>query len=274
MAFSVVEPYPNIHIAMNDFGNPDGPVIVVNHDTIASIREEALFSVLVENGMRVIALARPGYGASPPLLFRSIAQWGHLTHLLLSDMGIRKYFILGISAGSTYALSMSKNIGAIRTFIVSGYPAFCLREIKKTWPEPYDYQKTLRDWKVYAMRNIIPADFYPGKSAALDDSVQNHCFGIASDLFLRIRSWDFDLLDIPVQVDLVHSFYDPVVPHRFMTQTSSYLLGSKLHLKDSRQHFSKQMLDDTYRDLIHDAVEYEKAYDAKYAMQMRNVKRD
>ncbi|WP_028973925.1 hypothetical protein [Spirochaeta cellobiosiphila] len=52
MAESIIK-LPSNNIAINDFGNPNGKVILINHGMIASIKDEKLFQKIIDNEFRI-----------------------------------------------------------------------------------------------------------------------------------------------------------------------------------------------------------------------------
>jgi pimeloyl-ACP methyl ester carboxylesterase len=54
-------------LAYNEFGNKNGFPILIQHGTIASIKDIDYFKEL-EKYARVICIARPGYGESSPYI--------------------------------------------------------------------------------------------------------------------------------------------------------------------------------------------------------------
>ena len=74
MAISILEIGNGKKIAVNDYGVPDGKVIVINHGMIASINDESLFTRLIEYGYRIISIARPGYGQTSAFKMENIGE--------------------------------------------------------------------------------------------------------------------------------------------------------------------------------------------------------
>jgi hypothetical protein len=64
-------------ISIAEYGNKDGYSIFVQHGLIASIKDYSIFSKLIESGIRLICIARPGYGDSSPYSLRNIGEWGN-----------------------------------------------------------------------------------------------------------------------------------------------------------------------------------------------------
>lgn len=71
--------YKNEHIfSYTDYGKEDGYPILVQHGLIASITDCHLFDNLIKAGMRIISVARPGYGESSPYNMSQVAEWGEI----------------------------------------------------------------------------------------------------------------------------------------------------------------------------------------------------
>lgn len=89
-----------------EFGDPRGWPLVYCHGTPGSRLEGALFMrAAATRGIRIIALDRPGYGATPPLPERALGDEVDDIRALLDTLGVSRFDVLGFSGGGPYALA-------------------------------------------------------------------------------------------------------------------------------------------------------------------------
>ena len=91
------------HLSYMDYGDRAGNPILVQHGLIASIDDHDLFDRLIQEGVRVICIARPGYGDSSPYLMESLAEWADIVSSLVQTLDLHQFDILGMSSGAPYS---------------------------------------------------------------------------------------------------------------------------------------------------------------------------
>ncbi len=253
MPYTVVDLDGGIRVAINDLGPLTGFPIVVHHGLIASICDTALFASLVAAGRRVLLLARPGYGNSTPVVLPDIAGWGELAEAALDALHVRAFDLLGISSGAPYAYALAARCPA-RTrsvFIFSGTPALYDARVAALWPYPLDTAASLADLQPLA-RSLFFAGLSPAQAQepAIVDASAHNCFGIALDLRIRCRAWGFDLRDIGASVFMQHALDDTSVPFATARITASLHRRCHFDARDSRDHFSHELLDAFLRQTV------------------------
>src|SRR5512138_390311 len=87
--------YKNDIFSYADYGKEDGYPILVQHGLIASISDCHLFDSLLKAGIRLISIARPGYGESSPYCVSQIAEWGEIVSCLVDKLHLSQFDILG-----------------------------------------------------------------------------------------------------------------------------------------------------------------------------------
>jgi len=96
----------NRRLTYAEYGDADGVPVVFLHGTPGSYRLGELFdSDAREQGVRLIAPDRPGYGASAPWPDRSISDAGTFLTDVLDDAAVERAGIVGFSGGSAHALA-------------------------------------------------------------------------------------------------------------------------------------------------------------------------
>jgi pimeloyl-ACP methyl ester carboxylesterase len=81
--------YNNGHtLSYAEYGGKNGYPLLVQHGLIASISDYHLFDSLIKAGIRVICVARPGYGESSPYLVSQVAEWGEIVSILVDELNL------------------------------------------------------------------------------------------------------------------------------------------------------------------------------------------
>jgi pimeloyl-ACP methyl ester carboxylesterase len=236
-----------------EYGNSSGYPILIQHGLIASIEDHELFDSLIERNLRLICIARPGYGDSSPYLLRDFAEWAELVSFLIQDLNLARFDILAMSSGAPYGYSIASRfagrIGSL--FILSGIPALYDEAVLAEWPYP-----PIDDQRMPALQDLAQRLFFQNvteqdlQQTDIRDSLQNNAFGVAQDLRLRFAGWGFRLEEIEARVFMQHSKQDDAVPFSTAVRTSQLLPDCHLELMEQGPHFSKQVLDDFIRKTV------------------------
>ncbi len=233
-----------------EYGDKNGFPILVQHGLIASIDDYDLFDRLLQANIRLICIARPGYGASSPYLMENFTEWAEIVSLLIMDLNLTKFDILGISSGAPYSYSLGVGFpDKVRNiFIFSGTPALCDAEVLSLWPYPVINKQSISDLEILAHQlffsNLTSTDL---KNKDIEDSMMNDCFGVAQDLRLRFLDWGFRLEDVKEKVFMRHSKTDDSVPFQTAVRTAELLPNCSLEWTETGPHFSNEALDDFIR---------------------------
>ena len=93
-------------LAYSDSGDPNGLPVIFMHGLAGSRHlrhpDDAL---LLEHGVRLVIPERPGSGDSDPQANRRITDWPHDVTALAYHLGLRRFAVVGYSAGTAYALA-------------------------------------------------------------------------------------------------------------------------------------------------------------------------
>lgn len=251
MAKTILE-VDNQKIAIDDYGDQNGKVLVINHGMIASIYDESLFDMLINLGYRIVAAARPGYGKSSVFQLKNIAEWGEITEKILDQLGISTCSVFGISSGAPYAYALGQRSLKVRNiYILSGIPALYMEEIQQNWPFPVNNETKLEELQQIA-KDIFFGNGYQLNSADqnMTDSYKNNCYGIALDLYLRTKDWGFLVNDIRQNVFMEHTQDDASVPFICAEQTRKQIKNCTFIKKVSGGHFSEALLNDFIANVV------------------------
>ena len=230
-----------------EYGNENGYPILVQHGLIASIQDYHLFDSLIRAGIRLIPIARPGYGESSPYRLADIAEWGKIVTILVDELRLPHFDVLGMSSGAPYSYSIGYGLpDRVRNiFIFSGTPALYDDRVLALWPYPVNKNAELPE-----LQKLAGDLFFSNLSQEalsqndIQDSMKNDCFGIALDLKLRCNPWGFLLADMTANVTMQHSKTDDQVPFAAAEITAKLLPNCRLESKASGGHFTADLLDD------------------------------
>lgn len=240
-------------ISYADYGQKDGFPILVQHGLIASIKQGYLFDTLVQAGVRVICIARPGYGESTPLSMRTIGEWANLAAVVIDHLGLARFDLLGSSSGAPYAYAIAHGLPDIvrHVYIYSGVPAMYDPCVQSKWPFEIKTDCTLADMQKLAhglfFSNLSDQDLLDD---AMRDSMASGAFGIAQDFYLRVRGWGFTLDQIRQPVFLRHARQDSGVPYETALMTSRFLQNATLYADENDIHFSKESLEAFFEGFV------------------------
>ena len=236
-----------------EYGDKHGYPVLIQHGMVASIDDSHLFQRLIQSGTYLICIARPGYGASSPYPLVNIAEWADLVAVVVDQLGLSQFDLLGMSSGAPYTYSIAHYFPSrVRNvYIFSGIPALYDGKILSLWPYPVD-----KNAKIDELQKLAHALFFSNlsdddlKQSSIKDSMMNNCFGIAQDLRLRCQDWGFDLSEVKARVYMQHSRWDAGVPVMTAELTARSLPNCILEVKDTDIHFSEAMLDEFIRTVI------------------------
>jgi pimeloyl-ACP methyl ester carboxylesterase len=243
-----------------EYGDKNGYPILIQHGLIASIADFNLFEGLLRLGTRLICIARPGYGESSPYIMQDMAEWGAITAVLVNELGLASFDVLGLSSGAPYSYSIGYQFpDKVRNiFILSGTPALYDEKVLACWPYPVQKQASLAEMQTLA-HELFFANLSEAALAQNDikDASMNNCFGIAQDFKLRCVNWGFRLAAVNANVYMRHSKSDDSVPFVTAEMTSKLFPNCKFEVRENDAHFSNEVLDDFIETVM--ARHYEQA---------------
>ena len=248
----IVEYHNRNVLSYAEYGDRDGYPILVQHGLIASINEYHLFDRLIEAGNRLICTARPGYGQSSPYQMANMAEWGEIVSILVDDLALAQFDVLGMSSGAPYSYAIGYKMPdkARNIYIFSGTPALYDDKVLAFWPYPIEKNASIAE-----MARVAKDVFFPNVTEkdllkdAIKDSMMNDCFGIAQDLRLRCMDWGFTLSEIVQAVHMEHSQMDQEVPFVAAEMTAKMMPNCQLEVREG-EHFSEEALDQFIRDTM------------------------
>lgn len=269
-----------------EYGHHQGFPIVYFHGVPGSRLSGLLAGLLAApRGARVIALDRPGYGLSDPQPGRRILDWPEDVRVVLDQLEIERFALLGHSGGGPYAAACAYALGrrVTRTAIASGMGQVAGAEASRRLTLR---QKAFRATAAHARPAIRIAltrvaesvvrdvDAYlagrVGSTAAVDaeilrrpairaivheDLLEAYAQGpqaTIDDVRLLARPWGFPLNEIRTPVDIWHGEQDMVVPVWLGTDLAAAIPGARAHIVRDAAHL---MVIDCMDDILDVLIE-------------------
>jgi len=229
-----------------EYGEENGRAILIQHGLIASIKDHHLFKRLIAMGLRLICIARPGYGKSSPYEMKNIAEWGDIVSVVVNELGLGRFDVFGISSGAPYSYAIGYQLPdqVQNLFILSGTPALYDENVLSFWPYPVNKNASITKMQELAYElffsNLSQDDL---NKDDIQDTMMNHCFGIGQDFKLRCMDWGFPLSEVKGKVLMRHSRSDNSVPLVTAEMTAKLLLNCQLEIRENDDHFSQEVLD-------------------------------
>lgn len=240
-------------LSFAEYGDKNGFPVLVQHGLIASITGYDLFDRLVESGAHLVCIARPGYGESSPYVMNNMAEWGRIVSLLVDQLQLSQFDVLGMSSGAPYSYAIGYQLpDKVRNlFIFSGIPALYDNRVLSHWPYEVNRNASIIDLEKVAydlfFSNLFPKDL---QQDDIKDSMMNDCFGLAQDFKLRCNDWGFTLSDIKAPVYMQHSREDSNIPFRAAEMTAALLPNCRFEVREKGDHFSRELLDNFFKTIV------------------------
>jgi pimeloyl-ACP methyl ester carboxylesterase len=242
-----------LQLSYAEYGDTQGYPVFVQHGLIASIDDDELFDRLLSRRVKLLCVARPGYGESSPYLLNGYTEWAYIISLLIQELQLSQFDILGISSGAPYGYSIGYQMPekVRKIFILSGIPALYDDVVMSCWP-----YTPISDQSIASLEELAHELFFSHLNEEdlsrrdIKDSQMNHGFGVAQDLRLRFMDWGFQLSDVKSKVFMRHSKADESVPFYAAVRTAELLPNCHLDLLESGPHFSQEVLDHFIEETI------------------------
>jgi pimeloyl-ACP methyl ester carboxylesterase len=259
-------------LSFAEYGSRRGQAIVWMHGTPGARRQVPLEAraYAEEQGLRLIALDRPGIGSSTPHLYPDILDWTKDLELVLETLGVDTLRLIGLSGGGPYVLAAGAALpdrvhgvgvlggvaptrgtdaiegGAVQ-LAVQLAPLLSVARV----PLGMIFTVTLRLARplagpaldLYAARqppgdkNLLARPEF--KAMFLDDLLNGSRFQTTApinDLLLFTRHWGFDLGAVRVPVRWWHGDDDHIVPLRHGQHVVDRLPDAELSVIDGESH--------------------------------------
>jgi pimeloyl-ACP methyl ester carboxylesterase len=255
-----------------EYGPPDGRPVLWFHGSPGARRQIPPVARIAadERDVRLIAIERPGVGASTPYLHRNIANYADDVEDFTQRMGIDRFGVVALSGGGPYALACAYRLPnrVVAAAILGGVAPTSgpdapdggvVRLTARFQPLLHAFREPLALGLWGLTRLLKPAaspafDMYMRlspegdqrvfarpemKAMFIDDLVggSRRRFGaFVYDLVLFGRPWGFSVRDIDVPVRFWHGDADNIVPLAHGRHLASLVPGATLTVRPGESH--------------------------------------
>jgi pimeloyl-ACP methyl ester carboxylesterase len=259
-------------LSFAEHGATQGPTFLWMHGTPGARRQIPLEArrLVVERGLRLIGIDRPGIGSSTPYLYPDVYDWTRDLEILLDTLGVDTVRLVGLSGGGPYVLAAGAALpdrvhgigvlgGVAPTIGEDAVEGGLIRLAVQLAPLISAGRVPLGVALTAAIRLVRPLagpglDLYaavqpPGdkallsrpefKAMFLDDLLNGSRFQTSaplSDLVLFTRDWGFRLADVSVPVRWWHGDADHIVPFSHGERVVERLPDARLAVIDGESH--------------------------------------
>lgn len=247
------------------YGEPDGFPVFYFHGCPGSRLEASLIcAAAARQGVRVIAVDRPGYGLSQPKADRRLLDWPDDVAALAAQLGLERFSILGASGGGPYAQACALRLegGLHRIGLAAGLAPFGegrqrftmrlgLLLARATFPLIYTllppFARRYPGGMVATVARLLSAPDRlilrrPEIAAVFQNSLREAFrqggLGAHRDMTLYGHPWGFDLREIGRSVTLWHGEEDRLLLPWMCRQQAEALPHAIAHFVPGEGHFS------------------------------------
>lgn len=252
-------------IGYADYGAADGFPVFYFHGSPGSRLEACLATEAAESqGVRLIAVDRPGYGLSDPRPDRQLLDWPDDVSALADTLGLKQFSVLGASGGGPYALACAFRLSdrLHRVGLAAGLAPFREGRLKlpsrlglllarATLPLLHSLlesqvQREPARAVAFAARLLSTPDREllkdPDINTAFQRSLQEAFrqgrAGVHRDMELYGTPWGFYLKQVTFPVELWHGEADRLLPPKMCRRQAELLPHARAHFIPGEGHFS------------------------------------
>ncbi|WP_231554209.1 alpha/beta fold hydrolase [Halobellus rufus] len=265
-------------LAYTTYGAADGTPVLFLHGTPGSRRLGTLFDAVARsNGVRLLAVDRPGYGRSTPRPGRSVGDADRFVAAVVDDVGVDTASVVAFSGGAPYALASAAALpgridrldivaGATPPRVTGDRPVVQRLAGGMATTTPRLLRGAFRAQAWLARRrdpSFVTSQYTAGDAS---ETVPEQAAAVVREDFLeafaRYRSgavtefrhtmseWDVDFGEIETEVRLWHGTADTNVPIAAVRRLESILPTAHLRVLDGADHL--QTLLDAVPQILED----------------------
>jgi pimeloyl-ACP methyl ester carboxylesterase len=245
-------------VLVDDTGARDGgmpPLVWLHGSPHSGVLYEPLLSIAAERGLRLLTVARPGYGGSDPLPGRTVADSARDVLDVAEALGIDRFLIAGASGGGPHALAAAALAPdrIVGVAVVASPAPF--EDAPRWWDgmaadgglraatRGRDARLAFAEHDEFDPSSFVDTDYaaLEGEWAALghDAGVASAPFGpvgLVDDDVAFVTPWGVALADIHAPVVLVQGRRDRVIPPAHAELIAAAVPRAELRVLDDAGH--------------------------------------
>jgi pimeloyl-ACP methyl ester carboxylesterase len=249
-------------IAVEEYGDPTGPVVLYFHGWPASRLEAGLIPDLP---VRLLALDRPGYGRSSAQPGRTLLDWPKDVADVADRLGLDQFYLVGLSGGAPYAVACAYALpdrvlgaalvcpvppmhgiharapGVGHLFRLGRHPVLAQRLFSVVRPllrRRIITPRTLVGGSLPAAdRECLDAKTLAGLARVWREGISRSVQGALSDAQIYARDWDVPFGKISVPMDVWYGEQDSLIPLHALAPFEA-IPGVNLHILPNEGHYS------------------------------------
>jgi len=241
------------NLSYGDYNQDYKDTLVVFHGLMGTAKQDSFASFLKSKKIRLIIIARCGYGESDFYPLKDYMDFANIVKELMDSLAIKKFTVLGVSAGAphAYAIAVLMKERVKQVCIYSGVGALYLKEVLLSYENYMKIKMMTYFIKLVNAKRVgkyfyksIMSDFSDEqkKQDFVVDSSKNNAHGLGQEVKLEFSYWGFDLKDIEQKIYLKHSRADAGVPIESARITTKYLKNFELLEVENEEHFEEKSL--------------------------------
>lgn len=249
-------------IAVEEYGDPAGPVVLYFHGWPASRLEAGLIPDLP---VRLLALDRPGYGRSSPQPGRTLLDWPQDVLDVADRLGLDRFHIVGLSGGAPYAAACAFRLphrvlgaalvcpvppaygihpradGVGHLFRLGRHPVLAHRLFSIMRPLLHRRIITPRTLVGGSLptadRECLTRQTLSGLARAWREGIGRSVQGALSDAQIYAQEWHVPLGKVTVPIDVWYGSEDSLIPLHALAPFEA-IPGMRLHVLPNEGHYS------------------------------------
>jgi pimeloyl-ACP methyl ester carboxylesterase len=273
-------------LAFTSTGPDDGVPVIYCHGAIGTPLDATIDLQLIARalGVRYIAPSRPGIGGSDPLPGRTVLDFADDVHELADALRLRRFSVVGVSAGGPYALALAYRLGGrvdrvavcsslsplgpphatpgaqrrvrLALALLARQPCLCRAVGDAVLPvvarHPGLVNRVIRAHAAPAERERLASRSERAAAAgSFLDATRAGVGGLVDDYLTYAAGWDFPLADVCNEVHLWHGARDPLVPVEHALQLAASLPQCRVFIDpDEGHHFFRSSLAEILAALV------------------------
>ena len=230
-----------------EYGDPDGVPVIVQPGTPSTGRVGELFDRAARShGVRLLAVTRPGYGASA-VTSPGLTSVAEQVALLADELGLERFGVWGVSGGGPYALAQAvATPDRVTRVVVSagGAPGGPAQTVTELVTEANELAAlfTGLDARAFVASRPRTERFFPDHPELAAAFIADLRRAVARpDGHVRDNQswqgdWDFSLGDVVVPVDLVYGEVDQMVTLDHGQRLAAAIPHARLHVLPRAGH--------------------------------------